>query len=610
LLPEEWEEPLLQTEEQIPSTLVILSFDPKIEASLSIAASSVKENSTSGADIGIISCDTEDAAISLLVRLAGQRILPILLIDISADSGFNVDTVARMAQEFPAVPVVAAVPCNQDDLEYEALCTGACDYFVKGAITPSIFARILISSSNYRTAKSLAHENAGKTEAMAQAIPIAMMLVDRRGTVIGGWNPAAERVFGLSRDEALRGPMPRVRWTGKEETEAILAKAASGHSISGIEVQFQRADGKWTDAIAFFTALYEGGELRGILALFEDITQRKQAENALRHSEGQFRGVFERSQIGMAIVDSNIRITQANSALGEMFGYPPENLAGVMADKLIHPEDWPDIATRMSRLLRDRISFFTSENRYIRADGRTFVGRLLATLFSISPDGPHYVLFALEDITLRKMAEERLEASLAKLRQTTEGVIHAMARVVEMRDPYTAGHQERVAYLARRIAAELGHPEDVVDGIYFGSLVHDIGKIVVPGEILTKPGKLSPLEFALIKAHPEEGFRVVSSIDFPWPIADMVLQHHERLDGSGYPAGFAGDEICEGARIIAVADVVEAMSSHRPYRPSLGTEAALDEIAGNSGVLYDREVVHACVKVFSVHGERALRGAD
>jgi len=121
-----------------------------------------------------------------------------------------------------------------------------------------------------------------------------------------------------------------------------------------------------------------------------------------------------------------------------------------------------------------------------------------------------------------------------------------------MRDPYTAGHQERVACLARRIATELGYPEEVMDGIYFGSLVHDIGKIVVPGEILTKPGRLSPLEFALIKAHPEEGFRVVSSIDFPWPIADMVLQHHERLDGSGYPAGLAGDEICEGARIVAV----------------------------------------------------------
>jgi PAS domain S-box-containing protein len=587
-----------------------LSLDPKLAASLRIAASLRKETTLPGADIEIICCDKAEAAVSSLAGLVGQRVLPVLFVDLSSAGGFTVDTVAMMVRDFPAVPVVAVVARNRDDLEYEALAAGACDYLIKGVITPSIFARTLRSASNYWSSKSLVYEGLEKAKILAQAIPLALMLVDREGTIIEGWNPAAERVFGLRREDALGGPMPHVRWTGKEETSAILLAAASGESISGMEVQCKRADGKWIDAIAFFTALYEGDELRGILALFEDITQRKRTENALRDSEVRFRGVFEKSQIGMAIVDTNIRVTQANPALGEMFGYSPEALVGVAADELLHPEDRPDVATRMIRLLRDRISFFTTESRYIRADGKMFVGRLLATLFSISPDGPHHILFALEDITLRKMADERLEASLAKLRQTTEGAIHAMARVVEMRDPYTAGHQERVACLARRIATELGYPEEVMDGIYFGSLVHDIGKIVVPGEILTKPGRLSPLEFALIKAHPEEGFRVVSSIDFPWPIADMVLQHHERLDGSGYPAGLAGDEICEGARIVAVADVVEAMSSHRPYRPSLGIDAALDEIVQNSGILYDREVVQACARVLSVCGEEALRGAD
>jgi PAS domain S-box-containing protein len=604
----EWEERLLQAKEQFSSLLVTLSRDSKLATALRIATSLRSESPLPGGSIKIIKLDTEEAAISSLAELAGQRILPVLLVDLSSVGGFTVDTVAMMARDFPAVPVVAVVPPNKNDLEYEALCAGACDYLIKGVITPSIFARTLRSASNYWSSKSLVYEGLEKAKSLAQAIPIALMLVDCEGTVIEGWNSAAVRVFGSRREDALGRPMPQVKWMGKEETSAVLAKAASGDSVSGIEVQCQRADGKWIDAIAFFTALYEGGELRGILALFEDITQRKRTEDALRNSEVRFRGVFEKSQIGMAIVDTNMRIIQANSALGETFGCSAEDLAGVMADELLHLDDRPDVESRMRRLLRDRISFFTAESRYIKVDGTTFVGRLLATLFSMGPGGPACVLFALEDITLRKMAEEKLEASLVKLRQTTEGAIHAMARVVEMRDPYTAGHQERVASLARRIATELGHPRDVVDGIYFGSLVHDIGKIVVPGEILTKPGKLSSLEFALIKTHPEEGYVVVNSIDFPWPIADMVLEHHERLDGSGYPAGLVGDEICEGARIIAVADVVEAMSSHRPYRPSLGIEVALDEIVKNSGVLYDNEVVQACAQVISACGQQALSG--
>ncbi|HBK61121.1 MAG TPA: hypothetical protein DDZ84_10065 [Firmicutes bacterium] len=212
----------------------------------------------------------------------------------------------------------------------------------------------------------------------------------------------------------------------------------------------------------------------------------------------------------------------------------------------------------------------------------------------------------MEDVTARRQTQAELSDTMARLRQSMEQAILAMARIVEVRDPYTAGHQERVARLARAISQTLGLPEDEVSGIYYASLVHDIGKISVPGEILSKPGRLSDAEFALIRMHPEAGYDIVRSVDFPWPVKDIVLQHHERIDGSGYPAGLAGDEISYGATIVAVADVVEAMSSHRPYRPALGLDAALDEIRKNRGRLYDPGVVDACESVVSARGLDAL----
>jgi len=182
--------------------------------------------------------------------------------------------------------------------------------------------------------------------------------------------------------------------------------------------------------------------------------------------------------------------------------------------------------------------------------------------------------------------------------------MRAIAGIVEMRDPYTAGHQQRVAQLAAAIAAEMGLPEEQAHAIHLAGIVHDLGKIQVPAEILSKPGKLSEIEFSLIKIHPQAGYDILKGIDFPWPIADMVLQHHERMDGSGYPQGLKGDAILLEARILSVADVVEAISAHRPYRPGLGIDIALDEIASNRSKYYDPQVADACICLFRERGYR------
>lgn len=206
---------------------------------------------------------------------------------------------------------------------------------------------------------------------------------------------------------------------------------------------------------------------------------------------------------------------------------------------------------------------------------------------------------------LEEMVEERtakLKESEKRLRASLMDSISAIAATIEMRDPYTAGHQRRVANIASAIAMELQLPEEQIEGINLAAVVHDVGKIQVPAEILSKPGRLSTLEFDLIKLHPQTGYEILKAIDFPWPIAQIVLQHHERLDGSGYPQGLRDADILLEAKILSVADVVEAMTSHRPYRAGLGIDAALEEITRNRGGLYEPCVVDACLKLFREHG--------
>ena len=206
---------------------------------------------------------------------------------------------------------------------------------------------------------------------------------------------------------------------------------------------------------------------------------------------------------------------------------------------------------------------------------------------------------------LEKLVKERTEelrAALNNLRETLEGVIQIISLTVEIRDPYTAGHQNRVTNLACAIATEMGLLEDKIDAIRMAGIIHDLGKIAVPAEILAKPGRINEHEFSIIKSHPQVGYDILKGVEFPWPIAQIVYQHHERMDGSGYPRGLSGEEIMMEARILSVADVVEAMASHRPYRPALGIDTALEEISQNRGALYDPDVVDACLKVFKEKG--------
>jgi HD-GYP domain-containing protein (c-di-GMP phosphodiesterase class II) len=202
------------------------------------------------------------------------------------------------------------------------------------------------------------------------------------------------------------------------------------------------------------------------------------------------------------------------------------------------------------------------------------------------------------ELTERKRAEEELQRTLDSLRKAVNTTIQVMVSAVETRDPYTAGHQLRSANLARAIATELGLPPEKIEGIWMAGSIHDVGKLSIPAEILSKPTKLSAIELSLIKEHANRGYEILKGVESSWPLAEIVRQHHERMDGSGYPRNLKGEEILMEARILSVADVVEAMASHRPYRPALGINAALEELEKNKGILYDDAVADACRRLF------------
>ena len=207
-----------------------------------------------------------------------------------------------------------------------------------------------------------------------------------------------------------------------------------------------------------------------------------------------------------------------------------------------------------------------------------------------------------QEIAERNLAEEKLQQSYAKLQKNLDEIVHAMSLTAEKRDPYTAGHQKRTTELAMALAGEMGLCEHQIKGVQMAGLIHDMGKISIPAEILSKPGKLNEVEIQLVRRHPQAAFEILKEIDFPWPVDLIVLQHHEKMDCSGYPQGLAGEEILLEARILCVADVVESIESHRPYRPGLGIDKALEEISKNRGILFDQDVVDACLRLFNEKG--------
>ncbi len=340
--------------------------------------------------------------------------------------------------------------------------------------------------------------------------------------------------------------------------------------------------------------------IKYIEQLESEIRRRREVEDSLRESEERYRTLTEASPDMISVVNLQSEIEYVNANAARQFGLSAEEMIGKKLNELFSPEE----AAAMQEFLH-RVA---ANKEPTCLDGPISLGQkkmwLNTWLVPIKDKNNqvYSILTISRDITDRKKAEDEIRESYAKLRAAFGGIIKAISSVVEVKDPYTAGHQRRVADLSRAIATEMGLSKDKIEGIRMAGSIHDIGKISLPAEILSKPGQLNKMEWELIKTHPEVGYEILKDIEFPWPVAAIVRQHHERLDGSGYPQGLKGDQIMIEARILAVADVVEAMAYHRPYRPAHGVNKALAEISQKKGFLYDPLVVDTCLKLFMEKG--------
>jgi PAS domain S-box-containing protein/putative nucleotidyltransferase with HDIG domain len=435
--------------------------------------------------------------------------------------------------------------------------------------------------------------------------PIIMFFKDQEGRFV-----RVNKTFA----EALK--IPEEEFWGKTVFDLYPAKIAQDMANDDQEViklgrpkfniieQYKSASGiRWvqTDKVPI---LDENGVAVGLLGFAQDITERKRAEDALRKSEAQYRLLAEHMTDTIRLMDMNLKTTYLSPSAAKLRGFTYQEILELPLEKQITPESLKPALKMFSEEI-PRIEADPGYNpvrtldlEYYRKDGTTVWAESSFSLIRDPSGKPISILAEARDITERKQAEEKLVKSYASLKKTLDDAIDTMAKIVETRDPYTSGHQHKVADLAIAIAREMKLEDTRIDQLRMAAVIHDIGKLYVPSDILSKPGKLSDIEFNLIKAHPQHGYDIVKGMDFPCNIAKTVLQHHERLDGSGYPNQLKGEDMVLEAKILAVADVVEAMVAHRPYRPALGLDKALEEISKNKGKLYDPDVVDACVKLF------------
>jgi len=515
---------------------------------------------------------------------------------------FSAPEALKLVQEMNLdIPFIVVSGTVGEETAVEVMKAGAQDYLMKdklARLTAAIAREI--REVKMRLMKKSTEELLQKSEDnfrhSLDELPLGVRIINAEGVTIYA-NREILNIYGYESLEEFNSADHKERYTSHDQAEykkrAELI-ATGNDSPTTYHLSIIRKDGQTRHLEVFLKRVLWNGAIQH-QALYHDITERKKAEKNLLESEERYRTVVENAHESILIVRGG-KIVFANYSAVRDSGYSLNELIGNDFSLFIHSDDRAKVDDFYLRRLKGENVPGHYSFRIRCKDENIKWAELNTTIIDF--DGKPATLNFIKDVTERKQLDEERNESFRKIKETLTATVNAIAMIVEARDPYTTGHQKRVALLAEAIASEMGLTSDQKEFITTASVMHDIGKLSVPAEILSKPTKLSPIEYELIKTHSQAGYNILKDISFPWPVAEAILQHHERINGSGYPHHLTGNEMMLEAKIIAVADVVEAISSHRPYRATLGIDYALEEISQNKNILYDPGVVDACLKLF------------
>jgi PAS domain S-box-containing protein/putative nucleotidyltransferase with HDIG domain len=502
---------------------------------------------------------------------------------------------------------------KERSVEMEAIRKDGSTVWLEAAITPvrdkqgrfTRFQGACRDITERRRAQGVLRESEERFRTLIEKSTDAVAILDANGKLVYE-SPSMERITGYKLEDWLGKPVEDwlLHPDDMAKMASLLEQLTSHPKVESqdICVRFKHKDGSWHFLEGTARNLLGDPKVKGLVINYRDVTERRQAEELLRNSEERFRGLVETTSDWVWEIDRDFRYTYVSPKVRDILGYEPHELLGHSPLDFMHQTEGRRVAKIVRRFADAHLPFSLLENTCTHKDGRPVVLEASAVPILDSEGGFLGYRGINRDISERKKVEQELKHSLKRLGKTMESIIEAITTTIETRDPYTSGHQMRVTNLACAIARVMELPPAQIEGIRVAGLLHDIGKIAVPTEILTRPGNLNKVEYEMIKTHVQVGYNILKNIEFPSPVARVVLQHHERWNGTGYPNGIRGGDILLEARILAVADVMEAMASDRPYRPSPGLDKALDEITKNSAILYDPAVVNACLAVFSRGG--------
>jgi response regulator RpfG family c-di-GMP phosphodiesterase len=564
-----------------------------------------------GGEFEVTSCGTLAAAID---RLAGAE-FDVALVDLGLPDSDGLETFARVREAAPGVAIVVLSGNSDVELAVQAVEAGAQDFLVKGQVDEHLLARaISYACSRQQSDDAMEQEKA----LLARAEEIARLGSWRYEVITRDmwWSDEMYRIFGVGAgtrpQDLLATARESIHPEDSEPAWTMLRAVVVDATESSTQFRILLPDGRlrWID-VQSRPELNGRSVVVAVTGFAQDITEVKVAEERRERVAGLDRAVAMLSTLMVAAdppMDelAELVLDDAKNLTGSLVGFLNSSDPGMAEATYTNspaahavPSDVAEAHGPMTCVLSvpsvaegrcvGQITVANAPDGY--GDEDLEIVKRLASLYAIALVGQEKRAALLE-------SEASLRLSNLRFERMVYGVAEAMGRIVEVRDPYTQGHEVRVARLGKLIAEEMHLSEDEIEAIEMSGLVHDIGKLCVPAEILTKPGKLIDEEFALIKKHSEAGYSILKGIEFPWSIAEIVLAHHERMDGSGYPSGLAGDDIPLASRVLAVADVAEAMASHRPYRAALGLDAAVAELTENPH-MYDRSVVNAFMALHS-----------